>query len=242
MGLPRIEELFELRPSKNPAVMCEEEDFVLDIKEKNNENVVVIGKKEYIIPFGRRLLFKIGDKVKKGSLITDGAADIRNLFAVAGIEKTQNYILSEVSKVYTTQGALINDKHTEIIVRQMFSRHRINDTGNTKFNKGSIVEKIELIEENEKMKSKGKEEAKASRIVMPISRVSLSSASFLSAASFQDTARVLIASAIEGAEDKLRGLKENVIIGRLIPAGTGFRKEYFNKEDEDEEDFLDDDE
>ncbi len=244
MGLPRIEELFELRPSKNPAVMCEEEDFILDIKEKNNENenVVVIGKKEYVIPFGRRLLFKIGDKVKKGSLITDGAADIRSLFAVAGIEKTQNYILSEVSKVYTTQGASINDKHTEIIVRQMFSRHRINDTGDTKFNKGSIVERIELIEENEKMKSKGKEEAKASRIVMPISRVSLSSASFLSAASFQDTARVLIASAIEGAEDKLRGLKENVIIGRLIPAGTGFRKEYFNKEDEDEEDFLDDDE
>ncbi|MCG2699234.1 DNA-directed RNA polymerase subunit beta' [Candidatus Parcubacteria bacterium] len=243
MGLPRIEELFELRPSKNPAVMCEEEDFVLDIKEKNNENenVVVIGKKEYVIPFGRRLLFKIGDKVKKGSLITDGAADIRSLFAVAGIEKTQNYILSEVSKVYTTQGASINDKHTEIIVRQMFSRHRINDIGDTKFNKGSIVERIELIEENEKMKNKGKEEAKASRIVMPISRVSLSSASFLSAASFQDTARVLIASAIEGAEDKLRGLKENVIIGRLIPAGTGFRKEYFSEE-EDDEDFLDDDE
>ncbi len=240
-GLPRVEEIFELRPPRSPAVICEEDGEVLEIKEKNEEKIAVInlpaqaGEKEYVIPFGRLLTVKKKDKVKKGDLITDGAVDIRLLFAIAGKEKTQDYIINEVSKVYTMQGASINDKHIEVIARQMFSRCRIKDPGDTNLNKEKIVDKEELLEENEHMKKTGKKEAKGMVLVMPISRVSLSTTSFLSAASFQDTARVLIKVATEGAEDKLRGLKENVIIGRLIPAGTGFRKEYLKEEKEEVE-------
>lgn len=226
MGLPRVEELFELRPPKNPAVICEEDDDILEIKENGVEKIIVAGKKEYSVRFGRRPIVKPGDSVKKGNLLTDGAAEIRELFAIAGMEKAQNYILNEVSKVYTLQGASINDKHTEIIVRQMFSRCRIKDSGDTKLSRGRVVERLEFFEENERVKIEGGEEAKAVRLVMPISKVSLSTASWMSAASFQDTARVLIRASMDGAEDKLRGLKENVIIGRLIPAGTGYRKEY----------------
>lgn len=234
-GLPRVEEIFELRPPANPAVICENEGEVYDIIEKNNERIVGVGKptKDYTIPFGRILIVKEGDKMKKGDLLTDGAVNIKRLFTIAGKEKSQEYILHEVSKVYTTQGALINDKHIEVIIRQMFSRYKIKEPGGTKFNTEEIVERIELLEENEKVGKKS--EAKAIPLVMPISRVSLSTASFLSAASFQDTARVLIKMAVEGTEDKLRGLKENVIIGRLIPAGTGFRKDYIKEKEELEE-------
>jgi DNA-directed RNA polymerase subunit beta' len=235
MGLPRVDEIFELRPPRNPAVICEEDGEVVEIKEKNDEKTVIIGKKEYPIPFGRILIIKKKDKVKKGDLFTDGAVDIKELFVIAGKEKTQDYIINEISKVYTMQGASINDKHIEVIVRQMFSKYRIKDPGDTKFNKEKIIDKFELIEENERLKKEKKKEAKSVMLVMSISRVSLATPSFLSAASFQDTTRVLIRVATEGAEDKLLGLKENVIIGRLIPAGTGFRKEYLKEEEEEEE-------
>jgi DNA-directed RNA polymerase subunit beta' len=130
------------------------------------------------------------------------------------------------------QGAVINDKHIEVVAKQMFSRVKIKEEGDTKFSKGKVIEGFELTEENERVKKEGNQEAAATPLVMPISKVSLSSSSFLAAASFQDTARVLIRSAIEGREDKLRGLKENVIIGRLIPAGTGYRGDFVTNEGE----------
>ncbi len=238
-GLPRVEEIFELRPPRNPAVICEEDGNILDIKERETEKLMIVGEKEYVIPFGRMIVVKEGDKVKKGDLLTDGAVNIKKLFLIAGREKTQNYILNEVSKVYSTQGATINDKHIEVIIRQMFSRYRIKDHGDTNFNTEEVVEKKELLEENERVKKEGETEAKAIQLVMQISKVSLSTTSFLSAASFQDTARVLIKVGVEGAIDKLKGLKENVLIGRLIPAGTGYRKDYIKKEEEFDEEIED---
>lgn len=236
MGLPRVEEIFELRMPKVPAVLSDVDGEVMEVVTKGTEKSVVVltddpkssktEKKEYAIPFSRLITVKKGDQVKKGTFLTDGAADIKHLFSVAGREIAQNYILSEVDKVYSMQGAVINDKHIEVIVKQMFSRVKIKDEGETRFSKGKVVESFELLDENEKAKEEGKQEASASPMVMPISKVSLSSSSFLAAASFQDTARVLIRSAIEGREDKLRGLKENVIIGRLIPAGTGYRGDF----------------
>jgi DNA-directed RNA polymerase subunit beta' len=231
-GLPRVEEIFELRPPRNPAVICEQDGDVLEITERNGEKLISVGEKDYLVPFGRSLAVKRGDKINKGDLLTDGAVNIKKLFETAGKEKAQDYILNEVSKVYTTQGATINDKHIEVIIRQMFSRYRIVDPGDTNFNLEKVVERTELLEENEKIKKTGDKEAKATQLVMPMSKVSLSTTSFLSSASFQDTARVLIRVAVEGAMDKLRGLKENVLIGRLIPAGTGYRKDYLKEDEE----------
>ncbi|MDP2651010.1 MAG: DNA-directed RNA polymerase subunit beta', partial [bacterium] len=140
-----------------------------------------------------------------------------------GRERTENYIIHEVSKPYELQGAAVSHKHIELIVRQMFSRRKIKESGDTHWTRGDIVEVSELVEVNERKKAEGKEEAKADAVIMGITEVSLSRASFLSAASFQHTPRVLIQAAIRGSEDDLVGLKENVIIGRLIPAGTGFK-------------------
>lgn len=245
MGLPRVEEIFELRMPKVPAVVADIDGEVMEVSNKGTEKTVTIladdpksakeEKKEYAIPFSRLIIVKKGDQVKKGTFLTDGAADIKHLFTIAGREIAQNYILNEVDKVYSVQGAVINDKHIEVISKQMFSRVKIKDEGDTRFSKGRVVENFELLEENERTKKEGGQEAVGVSLVMPISKVSLSSSSFLAAASFQDTARVLIKSAIEGREDKLRGLKENVIIGRLIPAGTGFRKDYVVKEEHDTE-------
>lgn len=157
--------------------------------------------------------------------MTDGSADIGELFQFAGAEKTENYIIEEILKVYELQGATISRKHIEVIIRQMFSRSKIKDAGDTKFVAGEIAENSEIHEENMKMKEAGKEEAKAEKLVLGISEVSLTTESFLSAASFQNTTRVLIDTAVRGGVDELGGLKENVIIGRLIPAGTGFGQE-----------------
>ena len=157
-------------------------------------------------------------------LLTDGSADIQELFKYAGQEVTEDYIIHEGERVYDLEGASVSRKHFEVIVRQMFSRRKIKTAGDTPFVSGDLVENIKLIEENGNVtKSKG-EEAKAEVVVLGISEVSLTTASFLSAASFQHTTRILIRAAIKGARDNLRGLKENVIIGRIIPAGTGFKK------------------
>ncbi|MEW5908008.1 MAG: DNA-directed RNA polymerase subunit beta' [Patescibacteria group bacterium] len=239
MGLPRVEELFELRTPDNPAVISELQGKVSEIKEKNSEKKIIIEsednktKKEYQISFGRHIIVKMNDKVKCGSALTDGSFDVKKFFHLAGKEEGQNYILNEVSKVYTMQGERINDKHIEVIVRQMFSRYKIKDPGDSKFNIEEVVVRSQLEEENQKIKDEGGKEAKGVIEPMGISEAALSTNSFLSAASFQNTVRVLVKNAVEGAEDKLLGLKENVILGRIIPAGTGFRKEYQKKEEED---------
>ena len=235
MGLPRVEELFELIRPQNPAVLSEFEGTVGEIKKEGDEEVVKVlreggkskGKAEavaYKIPFGRHIIVKEGEKGEKGQPLTDGSIDVKKLFELVGAEKSQEYILNEISKIYLTQGAPIDDKHIEIIIRQMLSRYKVIEPGSTKFNIGSIVARYELEEENRKAREEGREEAKAKPLIMGIKDVALTSPSWLSAASFQNTVKVLVRASLSAAEDKLRGLKENVIIGRLIPAGTGFRE------------------
>ena len=250
LGLPRIDELFEMRTPANPAVISEIDGTVLRIKEltsadvhQNQERAVTVEKdkksKEYPIPFGKRVIVKVGQEIKAGQPLSDGPIDVKALFKIAGQEAAQRYIIREVGWVYDNQGVSINNKHLEVVVRQMFSRFRVKDSGDTNLNRGKIVERAVFLKENKRVKEKGGREATVIETPMGISKVSLSAAGFLSAASFQDTARVLIGAATEGVRDVLRGLKENVIIGHLIPAGTGFRKDLKSlhrfKEDESED-------
>ncbi|MEK7147707.1 MAG: DNA-directed RNA polymerase subunit beta', partial [Patescibacteria group bacterium] len=239
-GLPRVEEIFEKRKPKNPAVISHLDGLISEIKVVGNDRIIVVtpeagepkGKKldnEYIVSALRASLVRVGQEVKKGDILTDGSADLDELFRYAGREKTENYIIHEVSKLYELQGAAVSHKHIELIVRQMFSRRKVKESGSTHYTRGDVVELSDLTEVNNVMKEKGLEEAKADAVIMGITEVSLSRASFLSAASFQHTPRVLIQAAIKGVQDKLIGLKENVIIGRLIPAGTSFKGGYKEK-------------
>lgn len=230
-GLPRVEEVFENRTPKNPAVISHVDGTVTEIMKNGTEKVIVIlpdagskvkDKVEYTVTAARMVTVKVNDHVNKGDLLTDGSADIDELFKYAGKEAAQNYIIREISKPYELQGETVSRKHIEVIVKQMFSRRKVKDPGETTLVKGDIVEQYELDNANEIARSEGKEEAKADQMLMGITEVSLSRKSFLSASSFQHTTRVLIAAAIRGSDDNLVGLKENVIIGRLIPAGTGF--------------------
>ena len=236
-GLPRVEEVFEKRSPKSPAVVSHVDGMIAEIKDAGKEKIIVIlsdegdkpkakSKKksdnEYSVSLNRIILVKVGDRVKKGEIITDGSADIDELFKVAGRERTQEYIISEVSKLYELQGESVSRKHIEVIVRQMFSRRVIKEPGDTIFSSGDVIEHHHFLEENNRIAALGKLEAKAESVVMGITEVSLSRKSFLSAASFQHTTRVLINAAVRGTEDNLSGLMENVILGRLIPAGTGF--------------------
>jgi DNA-directed RNA polymerase subunit beta' len=236
-GLPRVEEIFERRIPKNPAVISETDGEVFEIKAKNDKEKIIKvlsdskadGKKnemEYTVAFRRSPIVKVGDTVKKGQLLTDGSADIAEMFRLGGKELVEEYIISEINKVYELQSASISRKHTEIIVRQMFSRRRIKDAGETNFSAGDIVENTAFMEENARVEELGGKKATAEIVVLGITEVSLRTKSWLSAASFQNTNRVLIENAIKGGVDSLRGLKENVIIGRLIPAGTGFKNNF----------------
>ncbi|KKR42979.1 MAG: DNA-directed RNA polymerase, partial [Candidatus Nomurabacteria bacterium GW2011_GWF2_40_12] len=242
-GLPRIEEIFERRIPKNPAIISETDGEVLEVKVKENKEKVIKvlsdsladGKKnemEYAVAFRRTPIVKAGDKVKKGELLTDGSADIAEMFRLGSKELVEEYIIGEINKVYELQSASISRKHTEIIIRQMFSRRKIKDAGETNFSAGDIVENTALIEENIRITGLGGKEAKAEIVVLGITEVSLRTKSWLSAASFQNTNRVLIENAIKGGVDSLRGLKENVIIGRLIPAGTGFKNKFAEAKEE----------
>jgi DNA-directed RNA polymerase subunit beta' len=238
LGLPRVEEVFEIRTPKHKAILAEVDGTVLEIKDTGKEKLVrvmphdteeAVAKekdiKEYAIPYGKAVLVGENAEVKKGQALTDGTIDVKELFKVAGTAEAQNYIIREVGKIYALQGSPINDKHLEVIVRQMFARVKIKSVGSTEFSVDEVVERDLFFEENIQAKKNKGEPAKATRLLMGISKTALSIGSFLSAASFQETTRVLINAAIEGQEDRLRGLKENVIIGRLIPAGTGYRKD-----------------
>ncbi len=235
-GLPRIEEIFERRMPKNPAIIAHESGEIMEIREENKEKVIVLladdveakgnksGKKiEYTIPFRRNPVVKVGENVKKGQLLTDGSCDIEELFTYAGKEATEEYIVSEINKVYELQGASISRKHIEVIIKQMFGRVKITNAGETRFTQGDVIEISTFRQENLNALSENKKEAKGRHMVLGISEVALSTSSWLSSASFQNTTRVLISASTKGQIDKLRGLKENVIIGRLIPAGTGIR-------------------
>ncbi len=243
-GLPRVEEIFEVRPPKGQAVISDVTGEIVEILEVGREKILKIkvyteeehgplkkkkskeltDSKEFRIPSSVSLLVQQGAVIKRGDILTEGHADLRELFKYAGREVVERYVIKEVQKIYSLQGAPIHDKHVEVIVKQMFSRVRIKDPGETEFSEGEVIEKREFRKANIRALREGKRPATAYQLLLGITRVALSTSSFLSAASFQETARVLIDAAIRGKRDELRGLKENVIIGRLIPAGTGFRR------------------
>jgi len=227
-GLPRVVEVFERRTPRNPAVVAMKDGKVTDIIMNEEKRVIIVtsDKKEteYPLSYRRVSLVKVGQDVKAGDILTDGSAIVTDIFKHGNEKMAQEYIINEINKVYELQGAATSGKHIEIIVRQMFSRRQIKDPGDTLFATGDIVETIELVEENEKTKKLGGKPAVGQMVVLGITGVSLTTKSWLSAASFQNTNRILIQNAVRGGQDRLRGLKENVIVGRLIPAGTGFKK------------------
>ena len=260
-GLPRVEEIFEARIPKGKAVISEVDGKVEDIEKGFDTLIIKIrfeskikpetilkkstvkSKKEkeeddnlkkYVVDKDTAVLVSKGDLVVVGQQLVEGHIDIHELFALKGIDEVRKYIVKEVQQVYTAQGEGIDDKHIEIIIKQMFSRVKVKDPGDTTLLIGDVIEKAQLIEANELIKEenktnknitdKVKKPAVVEQLLLGITKASLTTESFLSAASFQETARVLINAATTGREDKLRGLKENVIIGRLIPSGTGYRK------------------
>ncbi len=248
-GLPRVEEVFEKRRPKNPAIVAAFDGMVTEVKDNGKEKIIKVigepgdkpkakrttkkalegapvlkaGEIEYTCHYKRVPLVKVGDHVKKGDLLTDGSADIDEVFKYGGKEKAKEYVITEVSKIYELQGETVSRKHIEIIVKQMFSRYEITHSGSTILSEGDIVSENDLYESNSDAKKAEGDEAKADPIAMGITDVSLSRKSFLAAASFQHTTRILINNAVRGSQDNLVGLMENVIIGRLIPAGTGFK-------------------
>ncbi len=227
-GLPRVEELFEARKPKGLAVIAEI-DGKISFKETKKKREVVItsdaGESAAAqIVFGSRLKVKEGDFVTAGDLITEGSINPHDILRVVGMRGVQDYIVKEVQRVYRMQGVDINDKHVEIIIKQMLSKVRIEESGDSELLPGGLVAYRDFKKSNKVIESEGGEIATGSRALLGITKASLATDSFLSAASFQETTRVLTEAAIKGKEDRLLGLKENVIIGKLIPAGTGMRK------------------
>ncbi len=226
-GLPRVEELFEARKPKGLAIIAEH-DGVVEVKESNKKREVLITAEDgtvdsYNIVYGARLKVKTGDEVEAGDELTQGSVYPQDLLRVKGEKGVQEYIVKEVQRVYRLQGVDINDKHIEIIVRQMLSKCKVEEAGDTDLLPGSLVDVVDYKLANKKAKEEGKEQAVAKVNLLGITKASLATDSFLSAASFQETTRVLTDAAIKGKEDTLQGLKENIIIGQLIPAGTGAR-------------------
>ena len=228
-GLPRVEELFEARKPKGLAEICEADGEVISIEARkdNKTEVRVRGEEEdhvYVIPYGARLNVKEGDKVFAGGQITRGPLNPHDILRLNGVEGVYQYLLKEVQRVYKQQGVDINDKHVEVIVSQMLSKYKIEDAGDTDLLPGALYGKFEVEEANEKAIAEGGEPCVAKRTLLGITKASLATSSFLSAASFQETTKVLTDAAIKGKNDRLIGLKENVIIGKLIPAGTGMKR------------------
>lgn len=227
-GLPRIEELFEARKPKGLAVISENSGVVSIVESKRKKEVVITSSDgeevSYNIVYGSRLKVKAGDIVESGDELTEGSVNPHDILKIKGVQGVQNYLVKEVQRVYRLQGVDINDKHIEVIVKQMLSRVKIEEAGDTDMLPGSLVNSYDFVETNKKAVENNEEPAIGSKTLLGITKASLSTDSFLSAASFQETTRVLTEAAIKGKEDFLLGLKENVIIGKLIPAGTGMRR------------------
>jgi len=227
-GLPRVAELFEARRPKDPAMISEIDGIVEFATSKKGQRRIIVKsasgmKREYIIPHGKHLNVYKGDRVKTGDQLVDGPINPQDILKVSGEKRLQEYLVDEVQEVYRLQGVRINDKHIEIIIKQMLKKIKIEDSGDTDFLSGMQIDKHIFQEENERVvKQKGKP-ASATPILLGITKASLSTESFISAASFQETTRILADAAASGKIDELRGLKENVIMGHLIPAGTGFK-------------------
>ena len=225
-GLPRVEEIFEARKPKGLAVITEIDGKVKISETKKKKEIIVTSKDDsrtYTIPFGSKLKVKDGDEVKAAQPLIEGSINPAEILAIKGPEGVYEYVISEVQKVYRNQGVDINDKHIEVIARQMLRKVRVEDGGDTGMFPGSLVDMYDFEENNKKAEEKGKRIATGKRVLLGITKASLATDSFLSAASFQETTRVLTEAAIKGKEDDLIGLKENVIIGKLIPAGTGMK-------------------
>jgi DNA-directed RNA polymerase subunit beta' len=225
-GLPRVAELFEARSPKDAGVLAEITGTVSFGKDTKGKQRLVITDldgvaHEYLIPKDKHVMAHDGQVVNKGEMIVDGPADPHDILRLLGVEALARYICNEVQDVYRLQGVKINDKHIEVIVRQMLRRVTITEPGDSRFITGEQLERAEVLEENEKVEAEGKKPAIYDYMLLGITKASLSTDSFISAASFQETTRVLTEAAIMGKRDELRGLKENVIVGRLIPAGTG---------------------
>ena len=227
-GLPRVEELFEARKPKGLAEICEADGTVVSIETRkdNKIEVKVRGEEEraYVVPYGARLKVSKGDFILAGDPITQGPLNPHDILRLNGVEGVYQYLLKEVQRVYKNQGVDINDKHVEVIVSQMLSKYKIEEAGDTNLLPGGLYSLHELEEANSEAAQKGLEPAKGKRVLLGITKASLATNSFLSAASFQETTRVLTDAAIKGKTDNLMGLKENVIIGKLIPAGTGMKR------------------
>jgi DNA-directed RNA polymerase subunit beta' len=230
-GLPRVEEIFEARPPKGESVISEIDGKVIDIVSENKKTMTIKVEtqdkkkevKEYSVASDSTIKVQKGDLVAKGTVLNEGHIDLKKLFQTLGREAVQRYITKQIQEIYASQGEGINDKHIEVIIRQMLSRVRVLDPADTDLLPGDIVEEDLFEEANREAKKRAGKPAKAESMITGITKVALSTESFLSAASFQETTRVLINAAVTGREDRLKGPKENVIIGRLIPAGTGFR-------------------
>ena len=226
-GLPRVEELFEARKPKGLAIITEIDGKVKIKETKKKKEVIVTSKdnsKSYTIPFGSKMKVKDGDIVEAGQALIEGSINPSEILAIKGPEGVYEYLISEVQKVYRNQGVDINDKHIEVIGRQMLKKVRVDDNGDTDMFPGSLIDMYEFEDKNNEVIAQGKRPATGKRVLLGITKASLATDSFLSAASFQETTRVLTDAAVKGKVDDLVGLKENVIIGKLIPAGTGMAK------------------
>ena len=233
-GLPRVAELFEARKPKEGAIIAENDGKIEFGKEVRGKLKITIKSKagiesSYLIPKGKQVNFNPGEEIKKGEYLLDGSPAPHDILRILGVEALANYFIDEVQEVYRLQGVIINDKHIEVIVRQMLRKVEIKASGDTSFLVGELVDKIDLDELNKKLVSEGKAPAKVDPVLLGITKASLQTKSFISAASFQETTRVLTEAAIKGKVDVLHGLKENVIVGRLIPAGTGDSTFKFSK-------------
>jgi DNA-directed RNA polymerase subunit beta' len=226
-GLPRVEELFEARRPKGQAVISELDGKARVTEEKGVRTIIVTGRddeREYSVAYGIRVRIADGDRVAAGDQLTEGSVNPHDILRIKGLAAVQSYLVQEIQSVYRSQGVDINDKHIEIIVRQMLRRVKVEEPGDTEFLPGELVDIFALEEENARAMAQGKEPATARPVLLGITKASLATDSFLSAASFQETTRVLTDAATKGKVDPLLGLKENVIIGKLIPAGTGMQR------------------
>ena len=228
-GLPRVEELFEARKPKGLAIITEFAGTATISDTKKKREIIVTNdqtgeSKAYLIPYGSRIKIQDGVYLEAGDELTEGSVNPHDILKIKGLRAVQDYMIQEVQRVYRLQGVEINDKHIEVIVRQMLKKIRIEERGDTEFLPGTMVDVLEFNEVNEQMEAEGKEAATGEQIMLGITKASLATESFLSAASFQETTKVLTEAAIKGKVDHLIGLKENVIIGKHIPAGTGMKK------------------
>jgi DNA-directed RNA polymerase subunit beta' len=237
-GLPRVEEVLELRPPKGQGAIAIRAGVVSGVEEAGNERIIKVTPvqqrktktrrltkqsaiDEYAVSVNLDVLVKEGDKVEIGQRLSEGSLDIKDVLVTLGKRAAEEYIIQEIKKIYNLQGSDINDKHLEVIVRQMFSLVRVVDGGDSEYLRGEVTHRSRFFAMNQELKSQKKKPARAIQLVVGITNVSLAAEGFLSAASFQNVVRVLTEAAVDGRTDALRGLKENVIIGKLIPAGTG---------------------